>query len=363
MTLKGKTNHYNVKVLRGYAVSIRLKDNRILLQNGYDFFTNKQEKEEWFVTQIPYEKIVISGKGYISTEAIKLLTEKNIHVILMDTYGNILSYMNHVMSSTTATQYRIGQYDTFRNPAKVEYLQKWLLESKLKSQINWMMQTLPKRPELYETVAKLKAYCEKVPFAKDKQDLSVIESRAGHVYFNYYTSLFSPKYQFDSRHGGGLRLSNRYASDVINGLLNYGYAVLAGEIAKFVNAVGLDAYYGFYHASHTSFQALVYDLIEPFRWLVDKSIYKLGVEESKHGRGIRRKDYTWTREGKIILSSDLIRRYLELLERHLQSERLYKFKHGIKRKDGLSMCQEITIAKITVNNLAQFCINPNTLMS
>ncbi|HET6808898.1 MAG TPA: thiamine-phosphate synthase family protein [Nitrososphaera sp.] len=40
---------------------------------------------------IPYERIVISGRGYISTEAIKLLTEKNINVILVDTYGILVT--------------------------------------------------------------------------------------------------------------------------------------------------------------------------------------------------------------------------------------------------------------------------------
>ena len=84
MTLKGKKNHYNIKPLRGYGVSIYLKNNHIVLKDGIDIFTNKSEKEEWFVTQIPYEKIVISGKGYVSTDAIKLLAEKNVNVILLD---------------------------------------------------------------------------------------------------------------------------------------------------------------------------------------------------------------------------------------------------------------------------------------
>jgi len=53
--------------------------------------------------------------------------------------------------------------------------------------------------------------------------------------------------------------------------LNYGYAVLAGEISKFVCGIGLDPYFGFMHKSHTGFQPLVYDIIEPFRWLVDYS--------------------------------------------------------------------------------------------
>jgi hypothetical protein len=30
--------------------------------------------------------------------------------------------MSKVMSSDTATRYRMGQYDTFRNPEKVQYL-------------------------------------------------------------------------------------------------------------------------------------------------------------------------------------------------------------------------------------------------
>jgi hypothetical protein len=34
VTLKGKKNHYNVKLLRGYGVSINLKDNRLCLKDN-----------------------------------------------------------------------------------------------------------------------------------------------------------------------------------------------------------------------------------------------------------------------------------------------------------------------------------------
>ena len=158
-------------------------------------------------------------------------------------------------------------------------------------------------------------------------------------------------------------LSNRYASDIINALLNYGYAVLAAEISKFVNGFGLDPYYGFMHKSHDSFQALVYDIIEPFRWLVEYAVYKLVVEEEciRGHITIRRDQYAWNKQGRIILDSGLIRTFLDVLERTFQNERLYKFKHGIKRKDGLSMCQEITIAKINVQQLADYCIGKETV--
>ena len=147
MTLVGKKNHYNVKLLRGYGVSINLKDNRIILKNGQHDITGKSETEEYFVTRMPYEKIVISGRGYVSTDAIKLLSEKNVNVILTDTYGNPISSMNGIMSSATSTRYRMGQYDAFRDPDKVTYLRRKLLSDKLESQINFFKSL--EKSELY----------------------------------------------------------------------------------------------------------------------------------------------------------------------------------------------------------------------
>ena len=361
MTLKGHKNHYNVKLLRGYGASISLRNNKVCLKGGKDIFSGHQEVEEWFVTQIPYERIVISGKGYISTDAIQLLTDHNINVILLDSFGKMVANMNNIMSSPTGTNYRIGQYDTFRNPDKVLELEKNLLAAKFQSQISFLKDL--RRDEVNEAIIGLEVYLTRInsPTTKDKRDLLTIESRAGHLYFRNYAKLFPQKYGFISRHGGGLVMSNRYASDIVNGLLNYGYTVLAGEIAKFVNGIGLDPYFGFMHKTHNSFQALVYDLIEPFRWLVEQAVYKVVVEESNHGRSIKKNEYAWTREGKIILDSGLIRRFLELLERIFQSERLHKFKHGIRRRDGMSMCQEITVAKISVQKLGEFCVKRRSL--
>ena len=103
MTLKGKTNHYNIKFLKGYGFSIKVKDSKIVLKNCYDPFS-EPEIEEYFVKNMPYEKIVVSGKGYISTEALCLLSKNNRNVILLDTYGKPITYLNPVMESLTATK-------------------------------------------------------------------------------------------------------------------------------------------------------------------------------------------------------------------------------------------------------------------
>ena len=48
--------------------------------------------------------------------------------------------------------------------------------------------------------------------------------------------------------------------------------------------------------------------------------------------------------------------FLEILERTFAKERRYEFRYGAKTFDGLKSCQEITIAKISVQNLADYCI-------
>jgi len=118
----------------------------------------------------------------------------------------------------------------FATRKKVAYLQKQLLKNKLESQINFLKSL--QRPEVQAAIDGLATWLTKIETAKDKRDLLSIESRAGDLYFRNYVKLFDGKYGFISRHGGGIKLGNRYASDPINSLLNYGYTVLAGEIAN-----------------------------------------------------------------------------------------------------------------------------------
>lgn len=353
MTEKGQKNHYNVKFLKGYGVSVFLKDNKIVLRNGKNPFSETQEIEEWFITNLPYEKIVLSGKGYISTEALSLLNQNNRNLILVNTYGKPVSFLNGMMESLTATKYRIAQYDTFRDPEKCRYLQRQIVKAKLESQINFLKST--ENELVKDGIAKLESYLKQINTIEPLK----IEAPSSHIYFRNYAKLIPTKYGFTSRNNSSIRITKRNASDVINGLLNYGYAVLAGEISKYVNGFGLDAYFGFMHKSHTGFQPLVYDLMEPFRWLVEYSVHKLANSQS-NGQTIRFKDFAFTKNGLIVLDNDLIRRFLELLERIFQKERKYDYKFGAKTLDGLKSVQEITIVNIMIQNLINFCVRKST---
>lgn len=61
----------------------------------------------------------------------------------------------------------------------------------------------------------------------------------------------------------------------INGLLNYGYAVLRAGIARAVMAAGLHPSFGLMHSNASNPMVLIDDLMEPFRPHVDQEVFRL----------------------------------------------------------------------------------------
>ena len=63
----------------------------------------------------------------------------------------------------------------------------------------------------------------------------------------------------------------------INGLLNYGYAVLRAGMARAVMAAGLHPSFGLMHSNRSNPMVLIDDLMEPFRPIVDREVRRLVV--------------------------------------------------------------------------------------
>lgn len=67
--------------------------------------------------------------------------------------------------------------------------------------------------------------------------------------------------------------------DGLNGLLNYGYAVLRAATARAVMAAGLHPSLGLMHSNRGNALVLVDDLMEPFRPVVDREVHRLQGEK------------------------------------------------------------------------------------
>lgn len=79
----------------------------------------------------------------------------------------------------------------------------------------------------------------------------------------YWPLLLGPDFRRDTSGGGA------------NSLLNYGYAVLRAGVARAVMAAGLHPSFGLMHSNRSNPMVLIDDLMEPFRPLVDREVWRL----------------------------------------------------------------------------------------
>lgn len=88
----------------------------------------------------------------------------------------------------------------------------------------------------------------------------------------YWQALFGAQFRRDRAEEGA------------NALLNYGYTVMRATLARSVVAAGLNPTIGLHHANRSNSFALVDDLIEPFRPLVDAVVWQMAQEAVQDGR-------------------------------------------------------------------------------
>lgn len=96
-----------------------------------------------------------------------------------------------------------------------------------------------------------------------------MEGSAAHIYFNALSSSQLLPSSFQMRTGRG-------SQEIINSMLNFGYAILSSYIMSAIINAGLEPYLGFLHTKRPGKPSLVLDLMEEYRaWVVDRVVIKL----------------------------------------------------------------------------------------
>jgi CRISPR-associated protein Cas1 len=140
------------------------------------------------------------------------------------------------------------------------------------------------------------------------KNLMAYEGRIANTYWITLSKIFNklyPEFNF-KRRNNSLDSHNRNASDYVNAMLNYGYAILESVIRKDINVIGLDPDIGFLHEITPSKQPLVYDLQELYRWLIDLSVIQV-LEDKK----LKKNDFIVTENYHIRLRESAARQLLE----------------------------------------------------
>ena len=299
----------NPLLLSGFGISIDVNKAHLTVKQ-------KDSTIEFEPHRIPYDSIIIDGHyGSISFEAMRWLSKHDVSLALLNWNGNLLSITQP--QETLNADLKIKQYGKYINSESRLYIAGQIVKQKVKSSVS----LLKELSNFYDIdITTINREIEGIDY-NNINSLMMFEGRIASAYWTELSKIFNQlasDFNFQSRKN--LSYSwNMNASDPVNALLNYGYALLESMIRKDINAIGLDVSIGYLHEIAPSKHPLVYDLQELFRYVVDYSVIEL--LETK----LKQSDFITTENYHIRLKPDTAKLLIEKLKNNFNKR--YEFRN------------------------------------
>jgi len=294
-----------------------------------DCFYIRSKKTNRKISPKRVSSIAITSNAYINASAIILAAKNQVPILYFNNLGEVMARMTSPYFSNLASLRRKQLVWSIKSEAGtffIESLQlKFSIQSALLKSLQHNKKTIPdKSAEFIATINNkrkainnLKAY----PPHVIRNKLMGIEGGIGKKYWQCIAHYLPAEFTFKQR-------SRRPAKDIFNAALNYLYGMTYSVVESAVFAAGLDPLIGCLHTENYYKTSLVFDVIEPFRPLVDKLLVQLFMQSELEKKHFTAKDsgFLLNRSGKKVL----IPAYNEYLaKRMLFNEKITTFKNHI----------------------------------
>ena len=271
----------NPLLLSGFGINVEVNRSHLIIKQNCNTI-------EFEPHRIPYDSIIVDGHyGLISFEAMRWLSKHDVSLALLNWNGNLLSIMQPL--ETLNADLKIKQYGKYLNPESRLYIASQIVKQKIKSSVS-LMKELSKFYDIDLTA--INKEIQRIDY-DNINSLMMYEGRIASAYWTELSKIFNrlaTDFHFETRKN--LSYSwNMNASDPINALLNYRYAILESMVRKDINAIGLDVSIGYLHEIAPSKHPLVYDLQELFRYVIDYSVIELLETKLKKSDFITTENY------------------------------------------------------------------------
>lgn len=203
--------------------------------------------------------IFLIGEFTITSKLIKKLISFGISIFFLNInykyYGSIEAKAegNFLVK---ARQYTISQEEEF-------CLAKQIVHQKISNQTKLLKQI--KNIDVSEPIKQLEISLKQVADSKNSKMLLGIEGISAKVFFKAY---------FGNTKMGWLRRTPQAKIDLPNLLLDIGYTYLFNFIDSLLRLYGFDTYKGVYHTLFFERKSLACDIMEAFRFIIDKALFK-----------------------------------------------------------------------------------------
>jgi len=250
-----------------------LKSYGTYLHKVGELFEMKIDEKKQRISPKRISSIIIANAAQITTDAIQLAMEYNIDIVFIDQHGDPYGRIWYPkLGSTTFIRRKL--LEIYNSDEGLEAVKIWI-GRKIQNQISFLKQLVKKREQSHGSLHKIinDMITQKNKLSKisgkieDKRfNLLGTEGNVSRLYFEAITKLLPRKYKFLGR-------SYRPAQDQFNAILNYGYGILYSKVEKALIIAGLDPYIGILHTDNYNKKSLVFDMIEPFRIIVERPIF------------------------------------------------------------------------------------------
>lgn len=208
-------------------------------------------KKEETTTKVPLEDInfvlIEDSTTIITTRLLAEFGKNAISLIICDEKFEPTSIMYPY-------NYHFKQLDVFNNQLKIDNdIKNELWNQIVKKKIENSIRVLEMTSKEEIPISKLTSYLDEIIEGD-------IKNREGISAKMYFRSLFGNEFI-------------RFYDDAINSALNYGYTIIVSAIIRNLAVFGLNTYLGIHHNSKINNFNLAYDLLEPYRSIVDKFVY------------------------------------------------------------------------------------------
>jgi CRISPR-associated protein Cas1 len=291
----------------------------ILFKNGERFSIEHEGRQINEITVRRVEQILVFGNITLSTPAMQYCMRSNIPVTFLSQHG---SYFGR-LEATTADQSALERFQYLRSldePFSLDIARR-IVEAKI-SNSQTMIQI--RRALAWESNGELKeifdntlflmhSILEQTKTCESMDVLRELERKSAALYFELFGLLFKKELPFYNK---AFRRVRRPPTDPVNSLLSFGYTLLHSNIFSLVRMKGMNPYLGFLHAEDQGNPALVNDLMEEFRTIIDS----LTLDTLNKGV-LRNKDFYYHGSPTACLMSDDARKtFLELFEQQMRKE-------------------------------------------
>jgi CRISPR-associated protein Cas1 len=308
-------------VLTGHGMRLNVDNGALVVRNGFTHYPQHQEQWRFFPgdRNSPSRIIVVDGSGGLSFDVLNWLSSQNIPLIKIDWRGEVASVLGAV-GGTDPRQ--VQRQLAAQGSGRALEIAKRIVREKIVNSIETLQMALPGSPIREHAISKLQdeaGQLDKHP-PKSIAALLGLEGRVARAYFRSWRGL-PLQWKGIGRHPipddwrcVGQRQSlntrkkgrNRFASHPVNAILNYAYAVLESHVRMQIIVEGYDPTIGYLHSHSEDRPALVFDLMEPLRPVVDQKVLEFVQSHTFHPA-----DFTIRSDGVCRLNLEMARHLVQ----------------------------------------------------